>query len=103
MTYYVVCLLSWFLFFTWKASCSCTRLGLLHYVWAVPLILLTSLRGEVGPDTSVYLNNAQDLLWWGDRAASNEAGYEVIVRGFGLLTHDVPALHRGRWGSGGGS
>jgi len=65
-----------------------TRIRFAHYVFALPLVLLAILRGEVGPDTATYIQNAQDLLWWGDRASSNEVGYEALVRALELFTGD---------------
>jgi hypothetical protein len=86
--YYILPCLVWLGLCVWKTSDTATGLRFPHYVFALPLILLVSLRGEVGTDTATYIQNAQDILWWGDRASSNEVGYELLVRAFALFTSD---------------
>ena len=86
--YYAFPFLVWITFSTWKTLYTATALRFSHYAFALPLVLLAILRGEVGPDTATYVQNAQDIVWWGDRAPSNEVGYEAIVRGLAILTSD---------------
>lgn len=88
MIYYLLPTIVWFTFCTWRVLYTTTRLRFAHYTFALPLILLTILRGEVGTDTATYIRNAQNVLWWGDRAPSNEVGYEVLVRVLELITSD---------------
>lgn len=88
MIYYILPFLVWLSFCAWKTLSATTRLRLPHYVFALPLILLATLRGEVGPDTAGYIQNAQDILWWGGRASANEVGYEILVRALALFTSD---------------
>ena len=88
MIYYILPFLLWFALCTWKMLHTATRLRLYHYVFALPLIFLSIFRGEVGPDTATYIQNAQSTIWWGSGQSSNEVGYEVLVRGFAALTSD---------------
>lgn len=92
MIYYIPASLVWFGLCAWKTANTTGKLRLRHYVFALPLILLVTLRGEVGTDTATYVQNAQDILWWGDRASSNEAGYELLVRGLSFFTSDPRVL-----------
>jgi hypothetical protein len=86
--YYIVPCLFWLAFCAWKTLYTATPLRWAQYFFALPLILLAVLRGEVGTDTTVYLRNVQDIIQWGDRASSNEIGYELLVRACALLTSD---------------
>ena len=88
MIYYILPFLVWLAFCTWKELYTTTRLRFPHYVFALPLILLAILRGEVGPDTTTYIQNAQDIVWWGGQASANEVGYELLVRGLAIFTGD---------------
>lgn len=88
MIYYILPFLVWLTFCTWKTLYTTKSLRFPHYVFALPLILLALLRGEVGPDTTSYIQNAQDILWWGGQAPSNEVGYELLVRVLELFTSD---------------
>jgi len=88
MIYYFLPFLVWWAFSVWKTLYTTTPLRFSQYFFALPLILLAVLRGEVGTDTAVYLRNAQDIIWWGDRTSSNEVGYELLVRACALLTSD---------------
>jgi hypothetical protein len=87
--YYIVPFLVWTSFCAWKTFSPTTRLRLPHYVFALPLILLATLRGEVGSDTAGYLQNAQNIIWWGGQAFSGfEFGYALLVRLLALFTGD---------------
>ncbi len=89
MIYYVFPFSVWLIFCTWKTLYTTTRLRLPHYVFALPLILLATLRGEVGTDTAAYIQNAQDIVWWGGHAFSDvEVGYVLLVRALALFTSD---------------
>jgi hypothetical protein len=89
LIYYVLPFLVWLGFCAWKTLYTTTRLRLPHYVFAVPLILLATLRGEVGTDTAGYVQNTQNVIWWGGQASSGfEDGYVLLVRLFALVTSD---------------
>lgn len=88
MIYYIVPFFFWLVFCVWKTLYTATAVRFWQYFFAVPLVLLAVLRGEVGTDTAVYLRNAQDIIWWGDRSSANEIGYELLVRACALLSSD---------------
>jgi hypothetical protein len=59
----------------------------LDYVFALPLIFLAVLRGDVGTDTTSYIANAQDIIWWnGQRTFDVEVGYVLLVRLIAMFT-----------------
>jgi hypothetical protein len=89
MIYYIVPTLIWTIFCTWKALHEHKELKLLDYVFALPLILLAVLRGEVGGDTPTYIANAQGIIWWnGQRTIDVEFGYVLLVRLVAIFTSD---------------
>lgn len=88
MIYYILPSLVWLAFCVWKTLYTTTPVRFSQYFFALPLICLTVLRGEVGTDTATYIQNAQNIIWWGDRASANEIGYELLVRACALLTSD---------------
>jgi len=87
--YYLLPFLVWLGFCAWKTLYTTTRLRPPHYVFALPLIFLATLRGEVGPDTAGYIQNAQAIVWWGAQAFSGfEYGYVLLVRLSAIITSD---------------
>lgn len=88
MLYYTLPLLLWFLLCTLRTLYSAAGLRFAHYVFALPLIFLAVFRGEIGPDTAGYIQNAQSIIWWARRDPSNEIGYEFLVQGLAQLTSD---------------
>jgi hypothetical protein len=92
MIYYTLPLLLWFLFCTLRTLYSAAGLRFAHYVFALPLIFLAVFRGEIGPDTAGYIQNAQDIVWWARREPSNEIGYELLVQGLAQITTRVSLL-----------
>ena len=89
MIYYIIPYLIWLIFCTWKALHAHKELKLLDYVFALPLILLVVLRGDVGVDTPGYIANAQGIIWWnGQRTIDVEFGYVLLVRLVAMFTSD---------------
>jgi hypothetical protein len=89
MIYYIVATLIWTIFCTWKALHAHKELKFPDYVFALPLILLAVLRGEVGGDTPGYIANAQGIIWWnGQRTIDVEFGYVLLVRLVAMFTSD---------------
>jgi hypothetical protein len=76
----------------WKALNDPQKLRLFDYVFALPLIVLSVLRGEVGPDTPNYIETAQGVIWWkGQRTIDVEFGYVLLMRLTAIFTSS-PAL-----------
>jgi hypothetical protein len=87
--YYILPFSIWATFCTWKVLCGSQTLRLFDYFFALPLILLPVLRGEVGTDTPNYIANAQGIIWWnGQRTIDVEIGYVLLVRLLATLTSD---------------
>jgi hypothetical protein len=81
MIYYIVPILIWSTFCTWKALRTAGQLEMRDYVFALPLILLAVLRGDVGTDTLSNLINAQDVIQWGGQSSTpDEFGYVFLMR-----------------------
>lgn len=65
------------------------RLRIIHYIFALPLIALSVLRGDVGTDTATYINGAQYIIWWGlQRPINQEPGYLFLVWLLSCLIND---------------
>ncbi len=88
MIFYILAAVVWLTLCVWKSLHSITRLHLPHYVFALPLIFLATLRGEVGTDTATYRDNVRLIFWWGDKGSSNEPGYDMMLRALHLVTGD---------------
>jgi hypothetical protein len=89
LIYYIIPFLIWATLCIWKALHAHKELKLLDYVFALPLILLAVLRGEVGTDTVNYIANAQYIIWWKDQGRTEfEFGYIFLVRLLATLTSD---------------
>jgi hypothetical protein len=96
MIYYILPLLIWTILCIWKALHASLTLTFLDYTFALPLILLPVLRGEVGTDTANYVGNAQYVIWWNEQDTQGfELGYGFLVQLLAMLTdnpHIVVAL-----------
>jgi EpsG family len=89
MTYYVIPFVIWTTFCIWKALHTSKELNFTDYIFALPLILLVVLRGEVGTDTANYIGNAQYVIWWHEQGTEDfEVGYALLVRLFAMVTSD---------------
>jgi hypothetical protein len=89
MIFYIIPFLIWATLCIWKALHAHKELKLLDYVFALPLILLAVLRGEVGTDTVNYIANAQYIIWWKEQGQTTfEFGYIFLVRLLAILTSD---------------
>lgn len=89
MIFYVIPVLIWSSFCIWKALYSSRNFHFADYGFALPLIALSALRGEVGNDTPYYIANAQATIWWnGQRSNDVEIGYELIVRAVAICTNN---------------
>ena len=64
MLYYIAPLSVWMLFCIWKATRKPRELTFVNYLFALPLILVVILRGDVGTDTTNYVANAQSVINW---------------------------------------
>ena len=77
----------WSTFCIWKASTNTHQLRALDYVFALPLLCLTVLRGDVGTDTDNYLANVQGVIQWGSQSSTgDEVGYVFLVRFLAIFT-----------------
>ena len=62
MVYYILPFLIWSIFCTWKALRADKEIGFLGYIFALPLIFLAVLRGNVGTDTLTILQMRKVLF-----------------------------------------
>jgi hypothetical protein len=89
MIYYILPFLVWLIFCIWRTLRTARRLRLIHYVFTLPLIVLSVLRGDVGTDTATYIGSAQYIIWWGpQRPVDLEPGYVILVRLLACFTGD---------------
>jgi EpsG family len=89
MAYYLVPYLIWAARCIDKAYRRELPFRLKDYVFALPLILLAILRGEVGSDTTTYLSYAQDAISYGGNATADvEPGFLVLMDGIARFTDD---------------
>jgi hypothetical protein len=89
MIYYITPLLIWIIFCIWKVLHTSQELALLDYMFALPLILIPVLRGEVGTDTVNYIGNAQYVIWWNEQDTKGfEFGYGFLVQLLAMVTDD---------------
>ncbi|MGC9193716.1 MAG: EpsG family protein [Thermoplasmata archaeon] len=89
MIYYIFPYLTWVIFCIWRILRTNRKLRLVHYAFALPLIMLVVLRGDVGTDTTTYVGYAQTVIWWGNqRPVYFEPGYAFLMRVLSILTSD---------------
>ncbi len=87
MIYYIIPFSIWAILCIWKVLHGAQKLRPIDYVFALPLIVLSVLRGEVGPDTLNYLESAQGVIWWkGQRTIDVEFGYVLLMRLTAIFT-----------------
>jgi len=87
--YYIIPYLIWLIFCIWKASHFRQDISPLEYLFALPIILVPVLRGDVGLDTGGYIDYAQSIIWWnGQRTFDLEFGYVLLMRFLAIFTSD---------------
>ena len=89
MLYYIIPFLIWLTICIRKALNGPQKFRFLDYIFALPLILLVVLRGEVGTDTVNYVASVQDVMWWGSQSQTgDEFSYILLMRFLAMFTSD---------------